>query len=59
MSWLERNAHAALRKIEAGDSVIKDYEAKRRRRYQGTPRNTIRHILVMDVKELTVHLPKV
>lgn len=59
ISWLEKNVHAALDKVDSKDCIVKDYEAKRKRRYQGTPRNIIRHIILTDHKDLTVNLPAV
>jgi hypothetical protein len=55
--WLERNAYAVLDLVDAKDPLVHDYEEKRKRRYQGTPRNIIRHVLLADIKELTINLP--
>ena len=59
LRWLERNANAALDKVDGKNPVLRDYDAMRRRRYQGTPRNIIRHILLTDEKDLTLRLPRV
>ncbi|CAG7826360.1 unnamed protein product, partial [Allacma fusca] len=55
--WLEKNALAVLDLVDANDPLVHDYEEKRKRRYQGTPRNIIRHVLLADSKELTINLP--
>lgn len=51
LPWLERNVHLLLDKIDANKINIKDYEAKRVKRYQGPlPRSICRHILLSDIK---------
>jgi len=58
--WLEKNVQACLDRVDAKDSIVRDYEEKRKRRYMATiPRNIIRHILLTDNKDLTVNLPPV
>jgi len=58
LSWLEKNVNAVLDRIDNSDPVIKDYEAKRKRRYQATtPRNILRHVLLTDNKDLTFNFP--
>jgi len=59
-AWLERNVNAVLDKVDKSDSIVADYEAKRKRRYLATtPRNILRHMLVLDNKDLAVNLPTV
>ncbi len=49
-----------LDKIDRGDEVVKDFEAKRKRRYAAsTPRNMLRHVLLTDHKELSFNFPPV
>ena len=50
---------AALDTVDAKDPIVQDYEEKRKRRYQGTPRNIIRHVILTDNKDLTINLPPV
>ena len=57
--WLERNVTAALDTVDAKDPIVQDYDEKRKRRYQGTPRNIIRHVILTDNKDLTINLPPV
>jgi len=57
MRWLERNVHAVLERVLAGDPLIEECNQKREVRYQGMPRNIYRHIVLSDVKEATAHLP--
>ena len=58
LPWLERNAHAVISQIDAKQSMVTDYEEKRKKRYQGTPRNIYRHILLSDIKDATATLPQ-
>lgn len=51
LSWLERNVHKVLDRVDGGDPVIQDYEAKRSKRYQGQmPLSIARHIILSDIK---------
>lgn len=60
LGWLEKNVSLTLDRVDAKDSIVKDYEEKRKRRYTATiPRNIIRHVLLTDNKDLTVNLPPV
>lgn len=53
LPWLERNTHAVLARVDAGDPLVAECDAHRRRRYQGTPpRNITRHILLADLKDV-------
>nr|CAG4643427.1 EOG090X0BCY [Ilyocryptus agilis] len=58
LPWLERNANSCLEEIDRNRSITLDYEEKRRKRYQGTPRNIYRHILLSDIKDATATLPQ-
>lgn len=54
MHWLERNVHLALDRVDQKDQIIKDFENKRAKRYQGSlPRSITRHIILSDIKDLT------
>nr|CAG4634995.1 EOG090X0BCY [Alona affinis] len=58
LPWLERNANRCLDAIDRDPASIADYEEKRKKRYQGTPRNIYRHILLSDIKDATATLPQ-
>ncbi|XP_067002912.2 ribosome quality control complex subunit TCF25 [Anabrus simplex] len=57
LPWLERNVHRVLDRVDSGERYIKDCEEKRRKRYQATPRNVLRHIILSDIKEVTGTIP--
>ena len=59
LPWLERNAHSCMAEINANPSMTSDFEEKRKVRYQGTPRNIYRHIILSDIKDVTAALPQV
>lgn len=59
LPWLERIANKCLDDIARNSSMTADYEEKRKKRYQGTPRNIYRHILLSDIKDATATLPQV
>ena len=59
LPWLERNAHAVLARVDAGDAVIAEAASKRKTRYQGAPRNIYRHVIMSDIKDATTSLPRV
>jgi len=58
LPWLERNAHSCMAQIDADASVTSSYQEKRKVRYQGTPRNIYRHIILSDIKDVTAALPQ-
>ncbi|EEC00813.1 conserved hypothetical protein [Ixodes scapularis] len=59
LAWLERNVRVVLQRVDRGDPLVADSEAKRKRRYQGaTPRNISRHILLSNIKEANLTLPQ-
>lgn len=54
LHWLEKNVHSVLDRVDKNEAIVKDYEAKRVKRYQGPlPRSIARHILLSDIKDLT------
>ena len=59
LPWLERNAHSCMDDMDADACVTSDYDEKRNVRYQGTPRNVFRHIILSDIKDATAALPRV
>ena len=58
LPWLERNVHAVLDLVDSQAAIIKA-EEKRGRRYQGTPKNIYRHVILSDIKDATTSLPRV
>lgn len=51
LSWLERNVHKVLDRVDSADPLVADYEAKRCKRFQGPmPRSIARHIILSDIK---------
>ena len=59
LPWLERNANKCLDEMERDPTIPTSCEEKRKTRYQGTPRNIYRHILLSDIKDATATLPRV
>ncbi len=58
LPWLERNARAALERVDRGDAWVAKY-AQRRKIYQGIPRNIHRHIIMSDIQHASTSLPRV
>ncbi|KAL1117365.1 hypothetical protein AAG570_004691 [Ranatra chinensis] len=52
LPWLERNVHAALDMVDAGDPSVAEYLQYRTKRYPAAPRNIHRHIILSDIKEV-------
>ncbi|XP_018331893.1 transcription factor 25 [Agrilus planipennis] len=51
LPWLERNVNEVLDRVAKGDKIVKDYEQKRLKRYQGPmPLSISRHVILSDVK---------
>lgn len=51
LSFLERNVHKVLDRVDNADSLVEDYEQKRSKRYQGQmPLSIARHIILSDIK---------
>ncbi|XP_050395527.1 transcription factor 25 [Patella vulgata] len=57
ISWLERNVKHVLEKVDSKQPCIEQYKQQRLRRYQGTPRNILRHIILSEIKDVTANLP--
>ena len=58
LPWLERNCRAVLDRVDRGEAAVKQAAEKRKLRYQGTPRNVYRHVIMSDIKDATTSLPK-
>jgi len=56
IGWVERNVNAVLVKVDGNDPIVADYLGQRSRRYQGTPRNILRHLLLIDNKDFMGHI---
>lgn len=55
LPWLEANVTRVLDRVDSqADEVVQDCAEKRKVRYQGTPRNVYRHVLISELKEVTV-----
>lgn len=51
LSWLERNVHKVLDRVDKHEPIVQDYELKRSKRYQGQmPLSIARHIILSDIK---------
>lgn len=60
LPWLRENVHTALNRIDSKDDYVKYCETKRSKRYQGKlPKNILRHIILSDVKDVTVNVQDV
>ncbi|KAK3085888.1 hypothetical protein FSP39_010034 [Pinctada imbricata] len=57
MQWLERNVKEVLQRVDSNDPLVTDCDKKRKVRYQGTPRNVLRHILISEIKDAITALP--
>ncbi|ESO95076.1 hypothetical protein LOTGIDRAFT_117499, partial [Lottia gigantea] len=57
MEWLEKNVRTVLTLVDNKDSRVVRCKQLRLRRYQGTPRNILRHIILSEIKDVTAHLP--
>lgn len=58
LPWLEKNVHAVLDLVDSNATIIKEAAEKRQIRYQGTPRNIYRHVILSDIKDATTSLPR-
>ncbi|CAB0004480.1 unnamed protein product, partial [Nesidiocoris tenuis] len=54
LPWLENNVHQVLDRVEAGDPLVEEWAGYRQTRYPATPRNILRHILLLDMKDVPV-----
>jgi hypothetical protein len=59
LDWLERNVHVVLDRVDEHDPFVAESEEKRKRRYQKTPRNILRHIILSDIKEVKATITEV
>ncbi|XP_076649517.1 nuclear localized protein 1 [Halictus rubicundus] len=60
LPWLRENVHAVLNRVDSKDVYIKYCERKRIERYQGKlPKNILRHIILSDIKDVTINLQEV
>ncbi|XP_076449489.1 ribosome quality control complex subunit TCF25-like [Babylonia areolata] len=57
MGWVERVVRDTLRLVDAKDPRVDSFAEKRKTRYQGTPRNIYRHLIVSNIKDATAALP--
>ena len=59
LPWLEKNVALVIERVDSdADDFVHDCEEKRKIRYQGTPRNIHRHVVISDIKEATLALPR-
>lgn len=57
LPWLEKNVHIVLQRVDSKDDYVKFCQVKRTKRYQGKlPRNILRHLIVSDLKDVTVNV---
>ncbi|XP_062501672.1 ribosome quality control complex subunit TCF25-like isoform X2 [Corticium candelabrum] len=56
--WLERNARIVCQRVDNQDPLIQRYKTCRVSRYQGTPRNIYRHIILSDYRNVLSSLPR-
>jgi hypothetical protein len=60
LPWLEECVHVVLNRIQSKDDYVKYCKVKRGKRYQGRlPKNILRHIILADLKEITVNAQEV
>ncbi|KAF7988381.1 hypothetical protein HCN44_000954 [Aphidius gifuensis] len=58
LPWIEKNVHIVMDKIDNGDKYADFCCEKRMQRYQGQlPKNILRHIVLSDIKEITILQP--
>ncbi|KAI4493123.1 hypothetical protein M0802_009673 [Mischocyttarus mexicanus] len=60
LPWLEKCVHLVLNRVDSNDSYVKYCEVKRGERYKGNlPTNILRHIILADIKEITVNVQEI
>lgn len=59
LPWLEKNVHRVLERVDTKETFIKDCEVKRAVRYQGIPRNILRHLILCDLKDVPLPVGEV
>lgn len=57
VDWLASNVKRVLERVDKKDPYVMECAKKRQIRYQGTPRNIYRHIILSDIKEASTALP--
>lgn len=58
--WLEKCVHTVLSQVESKDECVEYCKLKRSQRYRGNlPRNILRHIILADIKEVTIEAREV
>merc|ERR1719510_231431 len=59
LPWLKKNVALVIERVDSNaDDFVHDCEEKRKIQYQGTPRNIHRHVVISDIKEATLALPR-
>ncbi|KAJ8682073.1 hypothetical protein QAD02_017865 [Eretmocerus hayati] len=57
LPWLENQVHVVLHRVDDKDDYVKFCQTKRSKRYLGKlPRNIMRHLIVSDLKDVTVNI---
>lgn len=60
LPWLEKQVNNVLDRVDSKDEAVKFYQIKRSKRYQGKlPRNILRHIILSDLKGVTIAVSEV
>lgn len=60
LPWIRENVHTVLSRVDAKDDYVKYCDLKRGKRYQGKlPKNILRHIILSDMKDVTVNIQEV
>ncbi|XP_060074538.1 ribosome quality control complex subunit TCF25-like [Ylistrum balloti] len=57
LEWLEKNVKVVLQRVDNKDPMVEEFRVRRLSRYQGTPRNILRHILISEIQDATAALP--
>ncbi|XP_070537301.1 ribosome quality control complex subunit TCF25-like [Ptychodera flava] len=57
ITWLISNVTEVLQRVDNEDPLVSQYSKKRQLRYQGTPTNILRHILVSEIQDASAALP--
>ncbi|XP_077993658.1 ribosome quality control complex subunit TCF25-like [Glandiceps talaboti] len=57
VTWLESNVLKVLQRVDDKDPLVEQYAKKRHLRYQGTPTNILRHIMLSEIQDANVTLP--
>lgn len=60
LPWLRENVHTVLNRVDSRDNYVMYCKVKRRKRYQGKlPKNILRHIILSDIKNISVNFHEV